>query len=183
MSCIFCTNIITTHFPTKIAGNLPSLELYTHIVGKVPNHLLSLEGLDPKLPSPWILDLDSEQQQFHWKKVAENVFSSAILAFLVCFFVEWLVVTFFCSFEQAQEDDTLCLPKIRNCPPAFFTDNADETKRTKTKTLPKPRSNRRKLKWKDCWRKCTDFVTKFRNRVRSLKPRDPEEFSCWKGRV
>lgn len=47
--------------------------------------LLSLEGLDPKLPSPWILDLDSEQQQFHWKKVAENVFSSAILVFLVVF--------------------------------------------------------------------------------------------------
>ena len=38
------------------------------------------------------------------------------------------MVTFFCSFEQAQEDYTLCLTKIPKCPPAFFTDRDEKDK-------------------------------------------------------
>lgn len=137
--------------------------------------LLSLVGLDPKLPSPWILDLDSEQQQFHWKKVAENVFSSALLVFLVGFLLNGWWSRSFVVLNKPKKMIHYVLLRSRSVPQLF---SQTETKRTKTSTLPKPRSNRRKLKWKDCWRKCTDFVTKYRNRVRSLIPR----FSCgWKG--
>lgn len=48
LQCIHCVYMYKYNYVTfpEIFGNLES-RVYTHIVGDVPNHLLSLEGLDP----------------------------------------------------------------------------------------------------------------------------------------